>query len=329
MTRKYLIPTVLLSLSILAAWVVVDASALSLNTASMVAYADDYGSYGSYSDNSYGSYGSYSDNSYGSSYYDSSNYCTSCNTSTYSTYDTYSYPSYSYDYGGYDYGYNSYYSPSYYQPPVYVPPTYIPTTYIPPAYVPPTYVPPTYVPPPSYTPPSYTPPSYIPPSYYPPSYYPPTYTTNSAPTPTCSLTTTSATINSGGSGVLQWSTSYAASAFIDQGIGYVSVPSGSASTGALPGTRVYTMTVYGQGNQTGVCRTTVNVGGGQVAGVFLSQVPYTGVGDSNGLTIVFWLSIVMLAALIAYFIVGKQSIYAMIAGLAGHAPRRAASPTKS
>ncbi len=47
--------------------------------------------------------------------------------------------------------------------------------------------------------------------------------------------------------------------------------------------------------------------------VFLSQIPYTGFEAGPALTFFFWLSVALLAAMIAYFVVGKNTMRGMLA----------------
>ena len=81
------------------------------------------------------------------------------------------------------------------------------------------------------------------------------YKTPVANAPTCTLTASPATVSSGGSSTLSWSTTDATSFSINGG---AQTLNGTASTGALYSTSVYNGTVSGSGG-TGNCSATVNV----------------------------------------------------------------------
>lgn len=75
-----------------------------------------------------------------------------------------------------------------------------------------------------------------------------------APLPTCTLKVSSCSLK-GYNKTLSWATSNATAASIDQGVGSVSVPSGSKNI-SMSSTKTYTMTVSGAGG-TGQCSVTV------------------------------------------------------------------------
>ncbi len=78
------------------------------------------------------------------------------------------------------------------------------------------------------------------------------------PKPVCEITISPGTVKEGGSATLKWSTQYATSASINQGIGSVAVLSGSKTVNNLVQNTTYTMTVKGV-NGTATCKTTVTV----------------------------------------------------------------------
>ncbi len=82
-------------------------------------------------------------------------------------------------------------------------------------------------------------------------------TVRKTPAPTCTLSINPTTVDYNGSATLNWSSSNATSAVLDQGIGSVSLI-GSRSVSNLTDTRTYTLTVTGNGG-TRTCSTTVTV----------------------------------------------------------------------
>ncbi len=83
-----------------------------------------------------------------------------------------------------------------------------------------------------------------------------TVTVTATPLPTCYLTASPATITSGGSSTLSWTTNNAASTSIDQGIGVVT---GSSKSVTPSVTTTYTMTVKNAAGTSAVCKATVTV----------------------------------------------------------------------
>ncbi len=101
--------------------------------------------------------------------------------------------------------------------------------------------------------------------YYYPTYYPETLT--------CSLTLTQ---NSYGNAVLHWTTQGATRATINNGVGSVSVGSGSRAVG--PAYTPYTMTVWGTRGNTTTCAASANYTPHRPnVTVDIAHVPYTGV----------------------------------------------------
>lgn len=76
--------------------------------------------------------------------------------------------------------------------------------------------------------------------------------------PSCTLSANPSSIQSGGSTVLNWSSSNAVSASFNQGIGSVGV-SGSRTESAITSNRTYVLTVTGSNRQTATCEAPVTV----------------------------------------------------------------------
>ena len=128
--------------------------------------------------------------------------------------------------------------------------------------------------------------------------------------PTCWLSVSPQYINPGQSATINWTSNNASSGYIP-GIGTVF---GSGQGVVSPSqTTQYTATFTGPGGSTN-CYGTVVVQGGLVASaiaprapsVTLSQVPYTGLDLGPVGTILYWLGLVLLCALLAYLIAVRQ-----------------------
>ncbi len=123
--------------------------------------------------------------------------------------------------------------------------------------------------------------------------------------PTCTLTAYQNYINQGGNTTLSWSSNNASYGYI-AGVGTVQtngtvVVSPSQTTG-------YTATFYGPAGQTN-CYATVVVSGTTPApagSISLSQVPYTGLDLGPIGTIIYWLTLLIICALVAYALVVKR-----------------------
>lgn len=85
-----------------------------------------------------------------------------------------------------------------------------------------------------------------------------TLTVMPMPLPTCTLMGNPTAITQGESAQLSWSTSGAATASIDQGIGNVALPSGSVTVSPTA-TTIYTMTVQNAAGASSTCQATVKV----------------------------------------------------------------------
>ncbi len=155
-------------------------------------------------------------------------------------------------------------------------------------------------------------------------YQPPVYPTYNQQ-PTCSLYVSQNVVTQGQGVTLSWVSSNANSGYIN-GVGSA-YPTSSGSTVVYPtSSQVYTGTFSGPGG-TITCSTQVNAPLGIVytqrppdqplGAVYLSQVPYTGFEAGPALTILFWLSVGLLSAFVAYFIVGKESVRFLVLFAAG------------
>jgi hypothetical protein len=169
------------------------------------------------------------------------------------------------------------------------------------------------------------------------------------PGPSCHLSLTTAggspvsSINSGDSVVLSWTSSNVTSGSIDNNVGTASPVSSGSVTIYPPSSTTFNGTFTGP-NGTATCSIplTVNTGGGGGGGgggglnqpdvglseqpnpqplafVSLSQIPYTGFEAGPALTMIFWLAVAALSALIAYAIVGRGATRYALAYVLGTA----------
>ncbi|MBI3573906.1 hypothetical protein HY090_02550 [Candidatus Kaiserbacteria bacterium] len=163
-------------------------------------------------------------------------------------------------------------------------------------------------------------------------------------TPACTLSASAASITTGSSVKLSWTSSNVTSGSIDNNVGSTTpVSSGTTDDIFPPSTINYTATFTGPNGSiqcsvlvhvtSGPGGCTGNCGGGglnqpnvslfkkpgdqTLAFVSLSQIPYTGFEAGPALTMIFWLSIVLLSATIAYFIAGKDSMRYLLAYVLG------------
>jgi len=128
--------------------------------------------------------------------------------------------------------------------------------------------------------------------------------------PTCWLSTSPQYINPGQSATINWTSNNASSGYIP-GVG--TVYGNGQSVVAPSQTTQYTATFTGPGGSTN-CYGTVVVNAGLVTSaialragsVTLSQVPYTGLDLGPIGTILYWLGLVLLCALLAYLIAVRQ-----------------------
>ncbi|MDE2079494.1 MAG: hypothetical protein KGI73_03845 [Patescibacteria group bacterium] len=169
-----------------------------------------------------------------------------------------------------------------------------------------------------------------------------TVTTPPPPTtPACTLSVSSSSVAPGGSIDISWTSANVTSGSIDNNIGTTTpVDSGIIHNIFPTTTTTYTGTFTGP-NGTVQCHATVtvttpgctgNCGGGldqptvslfqkpnnqPLAFLSLSQVPYTGFAAGPALTVIFWLAVAALAALIAHLIVGRDSMRHLFAFVVG------------
>ncbi len=123
--------------------------------------------------------------------------------------------------------------------------------------------------------------------------------------PTCTLTAYQNYINQGGNTTLSWSSNNASYGYI-AGIG--TVQTNGTAVVAPSQTTGYTATFYGPAGQTN-CYATVVVSGttqAPVGSISLSQVPYTGLDLGPIGTIIYWLTLLIICALVAYALVVKR-----------------------
>ncbi len=173
-----------------------------------------------------------------------------------------------------------------------------------------------------------------------------TVTTTTVSGPACTISVSSNSIKTGQSITISWTSTNATEGSITGGIGGVSPVSSGSIDMFPPSDTTYVGTFKGPGG-TVSCQKSVtvtpgttgcsgNCGGGlnppnvvffkqpgnqPLAFVSLSQIPYTGFAAGPALTILFWLSIGLLSAFIAYYVAGKDGIR-FIAGYAGTLTRR-------
>lgn len=179
----------------------------------------------------------------------------------------------------------------------------------------------------------------------------PVTVTSVNPSPSCSLSLSASSINSGQSVVLSWVSANVTSGSIDNNIGTTSPVSAGSVTIFPPSSTTFNGIFTGP-NGTVSCSIplTVNGGGCAVGGcgggggggldqpdvalyqqpnpqplafVSLSQIPYTGFEAGPALTMIFWLAIGLLSALVAYAIVGKgftRHVLAYVLGTAAGVP---------
>ncbi len=158
------------------------------------------------------------------------------------------------------------------------------------------------------------------------------------PLPTCAMSVTPASVASGGSATLAWSSTNATGASISQGIGTVATSGATTVSTTEPKTYVGTFT---RGSQSVTCSATLSVvsdnGGGGGGGpclncgtkktvrkveekkpsptivlakkvttglssITLDQVPYTGFTAGPFTTLFFWIGVLAVSALVAYLI---------------------------
>jgi len=135
----------------------------------------------------------------------------------------------------------------------------------------------------------------------------------------------------GGKSTISWTTINSVSGELDQGIGTLDPLSSGDVEVQVDSTTVYTATVIGKDGSTATCTVRIkvdkpgctnNCGGGgppfdphvslahrdmppegDLAFVYLSQVPYTGFPASPLLATIFWLLVILLSAVVAYIII--------------------------
>jgi hypothetical protein len=170
--------------------------------------------------------------------------------------------------------------------------------------------------------------------------------TINTPGPACALFLSASSIHTGDSVVLSWTSANVSSGSIDNNVGTASPVSGGSTTVYPPSSTMYTGTFTGP-DGTVTCSVPITVSGGgcavggcggggggldqpnvalyqqpneqPLAFVSLSQIPYTGFEAGPALTMIFWLSIALLSALIAYAIVGKGATHYVLAYVLGTA----------
>jgi hypothetical protein len=151
------------------------------------------------------------------------------------------------------------------------------------------------------------------------------------PVPACTLSINKTRINSGESVVVSWTSVNMTAGFITNNIGTTTPVAAGSFEVFPPNSTTYTGTFTGPyGNATCTVDVTVGTTGcqgscggggyntpnvvmykqpgesGLVASVFLSQIPYTGFEAGPALTALFWLAVALLAALIAFFALGRR-----------------------
>ncbi len=116
-----------------------------------------------------------------------------------------------------------------------------------------------------------------------------------APGAACAISANPSTIQNGQFSQLSWSAPGAVAATLSDGIGNVAV------SGVLPvdpeASRVYVLTVYNQSGTASSCSTALTVVNTNPF-ISLSQIPYTGLGDSAS----YWLAIIALAGALSYLL---------------------------
>ncbi len=171
------------------------------------------------------------------------------------------------------------------------------------------------------------------------------------PAPACTISVSPSSINTGQSVVVSWTSSNVTSGFITGGVGSTSPVSGGSITMFPPSSTTYVGTFTGP-NGTVSCERSVtvaptgctgNCGGGfnqptvtlsgqptnqPLAFVSLAQIPYTGFDAGPALTILFWLAIGLLSALIAYFVAGKGGIRYLVSYAGGLSTQRPHTPAE-
>ncbi len=119
---------------------------------------------------------------------------------------------------------------------------------------------------------------------------PVTVTTTTSNAPACTLAASASSVAKGGSVNLTWTTTNAASAVIDQGVGAASPLAGGTTSATVNENTTYTMTVVGTNGQTITCAAPVTVttggGGGGGPACTLSADPTT--VSNGGSTTLTW-----------------------------------------
>ncbi len=165
----------------------------------------------------------------------------------------------------------------------------------------------------------------------------------------CTLSLDASNINTGQSVNLSWTSTNATSGFVNNNVGSTSPVSSGSMTVFPPSSTTFIGTFAGPtGTTTCSISLTVHTGGGGGGGgggcvgstcpggfnqpnvsmfrqpgeqplafVSLSQIPYTGFEAGPALTMIFWLAVGLLSALIAYFIVGKGGVRSLLAYILG------------
>ncbi len=161
--------------------------------------------------------------------------------------------------------------------------------------------------------------------------------------PSCTLSLNSSEITTGQSVILSWISSGTTSGFINNNVGTTSPVSSGSTTVFPPSSTTYIGTFTGSTGTTtcsvpitvrtgpndcdrGLCPGGLNQpnvsmfrqpGEQPLAFISLSQIPYTGFEAGPVLTMIFWLAIGLLSAMIAYFIVGKGGMRSFLVYVLG------------
>ena len=156
-----------------------------------------------------------------------------------------------------------------------------------------------------------------------------TVTIETEPGPICTLSISASSINTGESVVVSWTSQNTVSGFINNNIGTTTPVSSGSMEVFPPEDTTYVGEFLGTNGEIVTCTAAVTVAtggcqgscggglnppnvtllagtpGGQVLGVSLAQIPYTGFDAGPVLALLFWLAVVVWSLGIAYILAGK------------------------